>query len=114
MDTAGEGTWVGTWKGTKNPNAVKELIKYVATDDTYIEAWAKDTGDVVSNKYVVAEPYLDGQNHYSAFAAMAPSVNDKLSQGTDQAIEGIFSEETAAYVNGKKSKRMHLKISRRK
>ena len=109
------GTWVGAWKGTKNPNAAKELIKYVATDDTFLEAWAKDTGDVVSNKHVVekikdsyAEPYLGGQNHYSAFAAMAPSVNGKLSQGTDQAIEGIFSEETAAYVNGEKSKTQAL------
>ncbi len=105
------GTWVAAWKGTKNPNAAKELIKYIATDDTFLESWAKDTGDVVSNKRVVekikdtySDPYLNGQNHYSSFASMAASVNGKLSQGTDQAIEGIFSEETAAYVNGEKSK----------
>lgn len=109
------GTWVGAWKGTKNPNAAKELIKYIATDDAFLEAWAKDTGDVVSNKNVVekikdsyADPYLDGQNHYSAFAQMADSVNGKLSQGTDQAIESIFAEETAAYVNGEKTKQQAL------
>ncbi|WP_296010803.1 ABC transporter substrate-binding protein [uncultured Treponema sp.] len=109
------GTWVGAWKGTKNPNAAKELIKYIATDDAFLEAWAKDTGDVVSNKNVVekikdsyADPYLAGQNHYSAFAKMAESVNGKLSQGTDQAIESIFSEETAAYVNGEKTKQQAL------
>ena len=109
------GTWVGAWKGTKNPNAAKELIKYIATDDAFLEAWAKDTGDVVSNKNVVekikdsyADPYLAGQNHYSAFAQMAESVNGKLSQGTDQAIESIFAEETAAYVNGEKTKQQAL------
>lgn len=109
------GTWVAAWKGTKNPNAAKEFIKYIATDDTFLESWAKDTGDVVSNKNVVdkikdsyADPYLAGQNHYSAFAEMAKSVNGKLSQGTDQAIESIFAEETAAYVNGEKTKQQAL------
>ena len=109
------GTWVAAWKGTKNPNAAKEFIKYIATDDTFLESWAKNTGDVVSNKNVVdkikdsyADPYLAGQNHYSAFAEMAKSVNGKLSQGTDQAIESIFSEETAAYVNGEKTKQQAL------
>ena len=39
---------------------------------------------------------------------MAESVNGKLSQGTDQAIESIFAEETAAYVNGEKTKQQAL------
>lgn len=109
------GTWVGAWKGTKNPNAAKEFIKYIATDDTFLESWAKDTGDVVSNKKVVdkikdsySDPYLGGQNHYAAFAKMADNVNGKLSQGTDQAIESIFGEESNAYVNGEKSKEQAL------
>ena len=105
------GTWVGAWAKTKNPNAAKELIKYVATDDAFLEAWARDTGDVVSNAKVVnkikdtfSEPFLGGQNHYAEFAEMAKSVNGKLSQGTDQAIEGIFGEAVGAYVNGEKTK----------
>lgn len=104
------GTWVGAWAKTKNPNAAKELIKYVATDDTFLESWARDTGDVVSNAKVVdkikdtfSEPFLGGQNHYAEFAEMAKTVNGKLSQGTDQAIEGLFGEATGAYVNGEKS-----------
>ena len=104
------GTWVGAWAKTKNPNAAKELIKYVATDDTFLENWAKDTGDVVSNAKVIAkvkdnfsEAFLGGQNHYAEFAELAKSVNGKLSQGTDQAIEGIFGEAVGSYVNGEKS-----------
>jgi len=59
------GTWVGAYKGTKNPVAAKDFIKYVSTDDGFLEAWAKDTGDVVSNVSVMnkikdtyAEPFL--------------------------------------------------------
>jgi len=91
------GTWVAAFKGTKNPVAAKDFIKYVATDDKFLESWAKDTGDYVSNNNVVAkikdtysEPFLGGQNHYAAFAQMAASVNGKLIQGTDQAI-GVSS-----------------------
>lgn len=104
------GTWVGAYKGTKNVAAAKDFIRYVTTDDGFLEAWAKDTGDVVSNMNVVnkikdtySEPFLGGQNHYAAFAEMAKNVDGKLTQGTDQAIEGLFGEAATAYMNGEKS-----------
>lgn len=105
------GTWVAAYKKTKVPNLAKEFIKYVATDDSFLERWAKDTGDLVSNNNVVdkikdtySEPFLGGQNHYAEFAAMANNVDGKLTQGTDQAIEGIWGEAVTAFVNGEKSK----------
>jgi len=103
------GTWVGAYKGTKNVAAAKDFIRYVATDDTFLEAWAKDTGDVVGNMNVVnkikdtyTEPFLGGQNHYAEFAEMAKSVDGKLTQGTDQAVEGLFGEAVTAFINGEK------------
>ncbi|MCQ2610757.1 MAG: ABC transporter substrate-binding protein [Treponema sp.] len=105
------GTWVAAYKGTKVPGLAKAFIKYVATDDSFLERWAKDTGDLVSNNNVVnkikdtyEEPFLGGQNHYAEFAAMANNVDGKLTQGTDQAIEGIWGDAVAAYMNGEKSK----------
>jgi len=105
------GTWVGAYKGTKNVAAAKEFIRYVTTDDAFLEAWAKDTGDMVSNINVInkikdsySEPFLGGQNHYAEFAEMAKGVNGKLLQGTDEAIEAIFGEAMAAFVNGEKTK----------
>ncbi len=105
------GTWVGAYKGTKNVKNAKEFIRYVTTDDSFLENWAKDTGDMVSNLNVVnkikdtySEPFLGGQNHYAEFAEMAKNVNAKLLQGSDEAIEAMFDEATAAYVNGEKSK----------
>lgn len=105
------GTWVAAYKNTKVPELAKDFIKYVATDDNFLERWAKDTGDVVSNNRVVdkikdtySEPFLGGQNHYAEFAAMANNVDGKLTQGTDQAIEAIWNDAVSSYVNGEKSK----------
>jgi multiple sugar transport system substrate-binding protein len=109
------GTWVGAYKGTKNVAAAKEFIRYVTTDDSFLEAWAKETGDVVSNINVInkikdtySEPYLGGQNHYAEFAEMAKGVNGKLLQGSDEAIEAMFDEATASFVNGEKTKAQAL------
>jgi multiple sugar transport system substrate-binding protein len=109
------GTWVGAYKGTKNVATAKEFIRYVTTDDAFLEAWAKETGDLVSNLNVVnkikdtyTEPYLGGQNHYAEFAEMAKGVNGKLLQGSDEAIEAMFDEATTAFVNGEKSKAQAL------
>ncbi len=109
------GTWIGAWAKTKNPNAAKELIKYITTDDTFLENWVENTGDVVSNAKVVnkvkssfAEPFLGGQNQYAEFAEIAKSVDGKLSQGTDQYIEWRFNEAVDTYIYGKKSKSQAL------
>ena len=105
------GTWVGAYKGTKRAARAKDFITYVTTDDTFLEGWAKDTGDLVSNINVVnkikdtySEPFLNGQNHYAEFAEMAKNVNGRLLQGSDEAIEAMFDEAVTAYVNGEKTK----------
>jgi multiple sugar transport system substrate-binding protein len=109
------GTWVGAYKNTKNVATAKEFIRYVATDDGFLEAWAKETGDVVSNLNVInkikdtyTEPYLGGQNHYAEFAEMAKNVNGRLLQGSDEAIEAMFDEAVSAFVNNEKSKAQAL------
>jgi ABC-type glycerol-3-phosphate transport system substrate-binding protein len=109
------GTWIGAWKNTKNVAAAKELIRYITTDDSFLERYAKDSGDMVSNMLVVdkikgsySEPFLGGQNHYAEFAEMAKNVDGRLTQATDQAIVGIFQEAVNAFVNGEKSKAQAL------
>jgi len=109
------GTWVGAYKGTTNVAAVKEFIRYITTDDVFLEAWAKDTGDMVSNTNVInkikgtySEPFLGGQNHYAEFAEMAKSVNGRLLQVSDEVIEAMFDEELYNFVNGEKTKAQAL------
>ena len=105
------GTWIGAWKFTQNADTAKQLITYFTTDNDFLEQWAKATGDFVSNTEVVdkikdsySEPFLGGQNHYAEFAEMAKKVDGKLSQGTDQAIDGIWREELNAFRYGEKTK----------
>jgi multiple sugar transport system substrate-binding protein len=105
------GTWIGAYKGTKNITEVKEFIRYATTDDAFLQAWAKDTGDMVSNINVInkikdlySEPYLGGQNHYAQFAEIAKAINGKIFQATDEDIEALWDEAVAVYVNGEKTK----------
>ncbi len=109
------GTWIGAWKGTKNPAAAKEMIKYLATDDTFLTAYAKKSGDTVGNlnvqnalKDTFSEPYLGGQNHYAEFCEMAKGIDGSLVQGSDQQIEALFNESVTAYANGEKTKQQAL------
>jgi ABC-type glycerol-3-phosphate transport system substrate-binding protein len=105
------GTWIAAWKDTKRADEAKAVIEWLTTSDYFLERWARDTGDVVSNINVMnnikdefSEDFLGGQNHYAMFAELAQGVNGRLVQGTDQAIEGLFQEAVTAYVEGEKTK----------
>jgi len=109
------GTWIGAWKDTSNPELAKFVIEYLTTGDEFLEAWARDKGDLVSNMDVVnkikdtySEPFLGGQNHYAEFAEMALGVNGALVQGTDDVIQALFQEAMTAFVNGEKTKAQAL------
>jgi multiple sugar transport system substrate-binding protein len=103
------GTWVAVRKGSKVRKEAQELVRYFGSDPEFLEQWAKDTGDVVSNlkvqekiKDTYSEPFLGGQNHYAAFVEMAKGVNAKTLTGYDQTIESLWQEQQNAFVNGEK------------
>jgi len=109
------GTWLAAWRDTPNPEAAKDLIRYLITDDDFLEGWAKSTGDVVCNINVVnkisgsfKEPFLKNQNHYIEFAQMAQNVNGKLTTGYDGEIQNYFNEELSAFLWEGKSKNQAL------
>jgi len=109
------GTWIGAYRDTRNAEAVKQMIEWFTTNDGFLERWARDTGEVVGNTVVTnrirnnfREPFLGGQNHYSMFADIAMNINGRLIQATDAAIESLFAEAVAAFVEGEKSKAQAL------
>ncbi|MDR1972912.1 MAG: ABC transporter substrate-binding protein [Treponema sp.] len=109
------GTWLGAWKNTRNPEAAREMVRYLTIDDSFLESLARNTGEFVSNTAVIdkikndyAESFLGGQNHYAAFATMYQNINGNLFQGTDQDIEPLFEEAINAYVNSEKTKEQAL------
>jgi ABC-type glycerol-3-phosphate transport system substrate-binding protein len=109
------GTWIGAYKGTKNEAAAKELIRYITTDDAFLEQYATSSGDMVSNIAVIdkikgnySEPFLSGQNHYAEFAEIAKTVNGKLFQKDDDAIQALFLDAVSAFLNNEKTKERAL------
>ena len=99
------GTWLAAWRDTPNPAAAKELIRYLTTDDKFLEAYAKATGDLVSNINVVnrisnnfRERFLKNQNHYMEFAQLAQEVNGRLTTAYDERVNHYFFEELSAFM----------------
>jgi len=110
------GTWLTAYTKSKNKTEAMKLIEYLTTNEEFLTAWAKDTGDLVSNTKVVdaikgdyKEAFLGGQNHYQAFASMTGNINAKILSGFDQEIESIFQEQLTAYQNGEKDKKTAIK-----
>lgn len=106
------GTWLTYFTKSQNKAEAIKLITYLTTSEKFLTAWAKDTGDLVSNLKVVnaikdtyKEPFLGNQNHYAAFATMTGNINAKVLSGYDQEIESIYQEQLNAYVNGEKDKK---------
>lgn len=72
---------------------------------------AQAAGDFVSSQVVVdaivpefddaeTSAFLNGQNSYAGFAAAAPSVNARLMQGSDDAIQRALGDPLNQYLNG--------------
>jgi ABC-type glycerol-3-phosphate transport system substrate-binding protein len=98
------GTWLAAWKNTPNAALAKEFIRYLTTDDAFLEKYAKASGDIVSsitvqNKIMNSfrERFLGNQNHYYLFSQMSRQVNGRLVQSTDEQIDAIFIDLVGGY-----------------
>ncbi|SHH45028.1 ABC transporter substrate-binding protein [Clostridium grantii] len=103
------GTWVGLREGTEMQEAAAQLVEYLTLNDDFLTAWAKNTGDFLSDQVVVdkikgdfSEEFLAGQNHYDYFAEMAPKIDASKLQGSDYDIQALLGEQLIAYSNGEK------------
>lgn len=110
------GTWLVARQGTEMKDEVKHLMTYLTLDEGFLEKWATDTGDLMSNEQVVnkikdtyTEPFLSGQNHYAEFAEMATNVDASILTGFDLDIQNLLAEEVTAYSKGEKDKETAMK-----
>jgi multiple sugar transport system substrate-binding protein len=82
-----------------------------AIDPNVAADQAQAAGDFVSSKVVVDKitasfdkstlsEFLGGQNSYGGFAAAAPSVNARLMQGSDDAIQRALNDPENSYLSG--------------
>ncbi len=82
-----------------------------AIDPNVPDDQAQAAGDFVSSQVVVDKitasfdastlsEFLGGQNSYGGFAAAAPSVNARLMQGSDDAIQRALNDPENSYLAG--------------
>ncbi|HHX59231.1 MAG TPA: carbohydrate ABC transporter substrate-binding protein [Epulopiscium sp.] len=105
------GTWLVARQGTEMKEEAKALMTYLTLNEGFLEGWAKETGDLLSNETIVnrikdtyEEPFLAGQNHYTEFAEMAKSVDASILTGFDLDMQTLLIEEVTAYSKGEKDK----------
>ncbi|MDR2971965.1 MAG: ABC transporter substrate-binding protein [Bacteroidales bacterium] len=105
------GIWLAAWKNTQNPQAARELIRYLTIDENFQERYGNETGELVTNIVVqnkimhnFSDTYIGGQNHYAMFADISRNVNGRLIQSTDNIIQNIFLEELTSFILGEKTK----------
>ncbi|MBO4321271.1 MAG: extracellular solute-binding protein [Treponema sp.] len=98
------GTWIAAGKNTENPEAAKEMIRYLTTNEKFLEEMAKSSGELVCNigvqdkiKANFADPYIGGQNYYAAFCEYAKTIDGSLSQSTDQYLDTGFGGAVSEY-----------------
>ena len=116
-------SWGGTWLGANAAKvaaaddakkaAIKEFIRYCATDEEFLYQYAQDSGDFVSNiavaEKIVGEggmpnDFLGGQDHYSIFAESSLLINANATTGYDGKINGLFTDYALTpYIKGEKS-----------
>ena len=101
------GTWLAAYRGTRHPEAARNFIRLLTTNEANLERWAIGTSDLLNHTGVVGRiqdsfsmPFLGGQNHYAAFAEMATHIDGRLIQGTDEAINALFMGAVTRYADG--------------
>lgn len=111
------GTYLGAVKGSGMQKEAEKIAKWVGTNASFQEKWAKKQNDFVSNTKVVDKiapefksEFLDGQNQYKQFAESASGINGKLLTKYDQTIQKLFVDNALTpYSQGKITKDQAIK-----
>lgn len=104
------GTWIGVNTNSRQKELAWELVKFIGSNPEFQEAWARSTGDFVSNVNVVdrikgdfSEPFLGGQNHYAYFAEQVAAIDVSFIGPWDFQIQNAWGDQVDLYANGQKT-----------
>lgn len=110
------GTWMGVYSKSPNKELAKEFLNKLCVDDAYMEAYARKTGDFMSNlkidEKLAKEPgidFLGGQNHYKFFLEEAKNITPGLETQYDLELNSQFLNNIITYVDGASSKENAIK-----
>ncbi|AFG37456.1 extracellular solute-binding protein [Spirochaeta africana] len=104
------GTWIGVNTNSRQKDLAWELVKFIGSNPEFQEAWARQTGDFVSNMNVVerikddfSDPFLGGQNHYAYFAEQVEAIDVSFIGPWDFQIQNAWGDQVDLYANGQKT-----------
>jgi len=109
-------TWGGTWFGmySKSPNKelAWEFIKFITLDEEQSIAWAKKSGDFISNLAAIETLSNDpemvsettNQNPYEFFGPMIKDINGAIITEHDDKITNAFQDAMLTYLAGNTTK----------
>ena len=93
------GTWIGINSMSKEKALAYQFVKFVGSNEDFLEKWAKKTGDFVANTKVIdkvtpsfSEPFLGGQNHYAYFGKEAKKIDVSFRGPWDFQIENAWGD----------------------
>ena len=112
--------WGGTWIGANAAKvdaasaakkaAIKDFMLFFSTNEDFLYAFSKDTGDFISSNKVInrildeggtSNPFLSGQDHIAVFAEAANLINGAIVTEYDEKIDSLWrSYVVSPYVNG--------------
>ena len=98
------GTWLAIPKGAEKVDEAKEFIKFLTTDQEFLKARGKETGDFMNSKSVMKDlakkyscEFLGGQNHLTKLYEVAEKVNGELISPYDATIDSAFQSVAGDY-----------------
>lgn len=102
------GTWIGISEQSKNKELAWEMVKFLSTDAGHLRAWAKQTGDFVSNTDIIEELTNDAsfvnktvnQNTYEVYGPMVDKINGNLITQYDDTARKNFQDVLQTYLEG--------------
>ncbi|MGL1892495.1 MAG: extracellular solute-binding protein [Spirochaetaceae bacterium] len=104
------GTWIGVNRASKQKELAFQFVKFIGSDEGFLEKWALKTGDYVANvkvsdkiKSTFKQEFLGGQNHYEYFHEEAKKIDVSHRGAWDFQIENAFGDQVGLYADGQKS-----------
>lgn len=102
------GTWFGMYSKSQNKELAWEFIKFITLDEEQSKAWAKSSGDFISNLNVINELSKDttfvnatvNQNPYEFFAPSIDKINGSIITQYDDTITNAFQTAMLSYLAG--------------
>ncbi len=101
------GTWLAALKSSDKKDECKDFIKFITSDEEFLEDWSRTTGDFVNSKNVMndiregySEPFLGGQNHYDILYDAADKLEGNHLSIYDQEISATFNDWAVYYALG--------------